>query len=416
MGENDVTGAVENGQKYLPDEKKKRKGIALCLSGGGYRSALFHLGALRRLNELGILSCVDTISSVSGGSILSAHLAERLAPWPEAGTAAADWEGRISRTFHAFTARDIRTWPSIIRVFPLLYPWPTLASRLLKRYYYKRLTRRTIDQLPERPRFVFCATDILFGVNFVFEKSRVGDYQAGYIKPAPAWPLAYAVAASSSFPPVFDPIGLPGRHEPLTGGAYKKEGWEELIKTLRLSDGGVYDNLGTEPVWKDHSTVLVSDGGAAFKYKVPALPGGRVGRVLAVINKQSEAVRRRWLVSNFKRGEMNGTYWGIGGSVETYLHQKGLPGYPEKFVKRLISRMRTDLDPFSKAEVAVLENHGYLLADASIHRHMKDLVKIDAPLEPPYPEWLDVSKVEHFLKHSHKRVSVSRWWRNRKLK
>jgi NTE family protein len=28
----------------------------LALSGGGYRAALFHLGALRRLNELGVLS------------------------------------------------------------------------------------------------------------------------------------------------------------------------------------------------------------------------------------------------------------------------------------------------------------------------------------------------------------------------
>jgi len=46
--------------------------IALCLSGGGFRAALFHLGAFRRLNELGILSTVDSIASVSGGSILAA--------------------------------------------------------------------------------------------------------------------------------------------------------------------------------------------------------------------------------------------------------------------------------------------------------------------------------------------------------
>jgi predicted acylesterase/phospholipase RssA len=41
---------------------KKRSGMALCLSGGGYRAALFHLGAMRRLNELGVLSVADTIS------------------------------------------------------------------------------------------------------------------------------------------------------------------------------------------------------------------------------------------------------------------------------------------------------------------------------------------------------------------
>src|SRR3954469_5647178 len=49
-------------------------GIALCLSGGGYRAMLFHLGSLWRLNELGLLRKLDRISSVSGGSITSAML------------------------------------------------------------------------------------------------------------------------------------------------------------------------------------------------------------------------------------------------------------------------------------------------------------------------------------------------------
>ena len=30
------------------------KGVALCLSGGGYRAMLFHVGTLWRLNELGL--------------------------------------------------------------------------------------------------------------------------------------------------------------------------------------------------------------------------------------------------------------------------------------------------------------------------------------------------------------------------
>lgn len=41
------------------------------MSGGGFRATLFHLGALRRLNELGLLKWMDTISSVSGGSIIN---------------------------------------------------------------------------------------------------------------------------------------------------------------------------------------------------------------------------------------------------------------------------------------------------------------------------------------------------------
>src|SRR5271156_2598981 len=50
-------------------------GIALCLSGGGYRAMLFHAGAIWRLNELALLKKINLVSSVSGGSITSGALA-----------------------------------------------------------------------------------------------------------------------------------------------------------------------------------------------------------------------------------------------------------------------------------------------------------------------------------------------------
>src|SRR5712692_5228294 len=54
--------------------KAPRPGIGLCLSGGGYRAMLFHLGTIWRLNELGILKKLDRVSSVSGGSITAGVL------------------------------------------------------------------------------------------------------------------------------------------------------------------------------------------------------------------------------------------------------------------------------------------------------------------------------------------------------
>src|SRR5690348_18283259 len=59
-------------------------GIALCLSGGGYRAMLFHVGCLWRLNQLGMLARLDRISSVSGGSITSGVLGMN---WRELGLA-----------------------------------------------------------------------------------------------------------------------------------------------------------------------------------------------------------------------------------------------------------------------------------------------------------------------------------------
>src|SRR5689334_16250770 len=59
-------------------------GIALALSGGGFRAMLFHAGALARLNEFGLLSKLARVSSVSGGSIAAGFLAY---VWSHLGTA-----------------------------------------------------------------------------------------------------------------------------------------------------------------------------------------------------------------------------------------------------------------------------------------------------------------------------------------
>jgi len=50
---------VPDADRYLPERKESRRGIALALSGGGFRATLFHLGTLTRLNELGLLPRVD---------------------------------------------------------------------------------------------------------------------------------------------------------------------------------------------------------------------------------------------------------------------------------------------------------------------------------------------------------------------
>ena len=57
----------------VPDEPLE--GTALCLSGGGYRAMLFHLGGLWRCNELGLLPELDCVSAVSGGAIAASALA-----------------------------------------------------------------------------------------------------------------------------------------------------------------------------------------------------------------------------------------------------------------------------------------------------------------------------------------------------
>src|SRR5947208_5231737 len=78
-----------------------RPGVALCLSGGGYRAMLFHLGSLWRLNEFGLLRGLKRVSSVSGGSITAAALGAR---WPQLDFDA----GGVARAFGAQVVEPVR--------------------------------------------------------------------------------------------------------------------------------------------------------------------------------------------------------------------------------------------------------------------------------------------------------------------
>ena len=91
----------------------RRRGLALCLSGGGYRATLFHLGAVRRLHELGILARVDTISSVSGGSLFAGILADIAIDrgWSR-GLAVEHFDRDVAERVRMLARRDLRTVPS----------------------------------------------------------------------------------------------------------------------------------------------------------------------------------------------------------------------------------------------------------------------------------------------------------------
>src|SRR5439155_58499 len=156
-----------------------RSGVSLCLSGRGFRATLFHLGALRRLNELGVISKLDTISPVSGGSRTAAALATALAACA-----------------------------------PLDWPPPICNPRKLR-----------LD---------------------------------------------------------------PGR---FTGGRFPAgRRRDRLVRGMRLTDGGNYDNLGLEPVWKARQVVLVSDGGAPFDVSEDRGLLWRVERYSAIAQNQAHAV------------------------------------------------------------------------------------------------------------------------------
>ena len=86
--------------------------------------------------------------------------------------------------------------------------------------------------------------------------AEMGEHELG-TRPARGFPLARAVAASSAFPPVFPPLKLT-----------KKEYDVPDVDYVTLTDGGVYDNLGANPLFRERNALdyaLVSDAGKPFE-------------------------------------------------------------------------------------------------------------------------------------------------------
>jgi NTE family protein len=378
--------------------REQRRGVALCFSGGGYRASLFHLGAMTRLDELGILSKVDTFSSVSGGSIALAQLVTHRRSlgdgWPAPGGRVASFGAGVVEPLRAFVQRDIRTRTLLDSFRPTRWLDQNAGVEGLARHYETGPAPGRADDLPKRPRFVFCATDLSFRTQWTVDTAErlAGSDQAGYGPHGDFWTLARAVAASSCFPPAFRAMLVRGEPRDLSGGGYDADDRDELVRRIELSDGGVHDNLGLEPVWRDHSDVLVSDAAPSLTVAPRIHPAvWRQLRMIVTLVEQATDVRKRWLIANYAAGELGGAYWGIGSLPSHYPPpppgRPTAPTFADDLVRRYLAPVRIDLDPFSAGEIAALENHGYAMADLAVATHAPHLVEAGAPApELPHGE------------------------------
>ncbi|HXS33009.1 MAG TPA: patatin-like phospholipase family protein [Solirubrobacterales bacterium] len=369
-----------------PEAAPDRAGIALCLSGGGYRAMLFHLGSLWRLNEMSYLPKLDQVSSVSGGSITAGTLAlawKDLA-FDDSGKATAFTEA-VAAPLHALAERTI----DVAAVARGLFWFGSIGNRVAGSYRKHLYGEKTLQDLPDHPNFVFDATNLQSGKLWRFSKPYMADYKVGYV-PDPRVELAEAVAASSAFPPVLSPFKLklaagavgvfPGDKPELHHEPYTRE--------VVLSDGGVYDNLGLEGVAGKSNLLLVSDGGGRLE---PTERPRRdwplqMLRVLHVIDSQVRALRASELIEEFQRrkaaGERGGTLWTIRTPIEKYSAPAPLP-VSERETKDL-AKIKTRLAKLSRRDQERLVNWGYAACDAA----MSSYVEEGAPAVPaafPYP-------------------------------
>lgn len=354
-------------------------GIALCLSGGGYRAMVFHVGVLWRLNELGYLPKLAGVSSVSGGSITAGVLA---LGWGglgfDARGVAANFQSKVVAPLLDLAATTIDAEAAILG----LLPGVSASGRIEEAYRHHLFAHHTLQDLPDHPEFVINATNLQSGVLWRFTKRFTWDWRVGKIVD-PQLELAVAVAASSAFPPVLSPVRLQfsdGAYVPGSGANLQHP---PFTTDVFLADGGIYDNLGLEPVWKRYDTILVSDAGKAMAFDAKPKTDYLVQclRVLDVIQNQVHALRTRELVSSYKHQERKGAFWGINTRIADYQAAGTLPCPADKTA--LLAAISTRLGALPQATQQQLINWGYAVCDAAMRAYVD--TTLPAPSGFPYP-------------------------------
>ena len=343
---------------------------ALCLSGGGYRAMIFHVGALWRLNELGWLPRLGRVSSVSGGSIAAGVLAlawRELAFDPATGVSAA-FDARVVQPLRKMASTGVDVGAVLTGA---LLPFVTISDRVASAYRAHLFGKAKLADLPsdgEGPRFVFNTTSLQTGALFRFSRPYAADYHLGQLL-EPDVGLAEVVAASSAFPPILSPAEVE-----LRGKRWDPEqppaGLDGYRGTAQLTDGGVYDNLGLETVWKRHRVVLVSDGGGAMDSdQHPATDWARhTVRVLNIIDNQVRSLRKRILVDGFKAKLREGAYWGIRVDQARYPVKSAIAVPFDRSLK--LANEPTRLARMDPQVQERLINWGYAVCDAAMRSHV----------------------------------------------
>ncbi len=351
--------------------------LGLALSGGGFRATLFHLGVIRYLRDAGLLEQIGTICSVSGGSILAAHLALH---WRE--YLSGDFD-RAAEPILRFVQLGIRN--RISRRYPLFFlghlakgmlPLPTAvfsATEALHSLYARWLfddaslgALRPGDEA--RPTLYILATNLSTGRLSAFTHEGYFDGMQLHATEVPD--VALAVAASSAFTGFFPPISVTPAVLGLGAG-------DELQPSTHfLTDGGVYDNLGVRAFSSivppgSLDNVLISNASLKFAETVSQRFQGPLRTALrsADILTRRIALLEQEHANTLAHTDATGHFAFI--QLEEVIQEapSGVAGTKSDTtgvlplnVQLQLPYVRTDLDSFSDLEINCLAVHGYCVA------------------------------------------------------
>ena len=305
----------------------------MSLSGGGVRAATFHLGLLKRLAHEALLESVSVVSTVSGGSLVTAAIISRAgAEWPSSDHFIRNIYPAMRELMTSVDLFSIRAmgWPVLKRrhIGLLRERATTLADLLESSWGVTGL----IGDLPDAPRWIINATCIETGKNWRFQKREMGDWSFGKHY-APDVRISIAAAASAAVPYVIGamPLDLPSngwwRTDPATSRPVAAT--QPRFTRIHLWDGGAYENLGLEPIYKpgreliDCDFLICSDASGPLRpssgWPIRALLRGKLAapRLFDISSDQIRSLRSRMLVADLASKQVRGALIRMGNSVRS---------------------------------------------------------------------------------------------------
>ncbi|MGZ2484847.1 NTE family protein [Rhizobium pisi] len=364
------------------DNIASRQRLGLALSGGGVRAAVFHLGVLRHLARQGRLEDVAQISTVSGGSlIVGAIFSHADLKWPSS-------KQFLDEVYPALreklTAGDLFSltalgWGGILRenIRILLRRAEILPKLLAARWG----VRGSVKDLPDTPEWHINTTCYETGKNWRFSKKMMGDWQFGRHF-SPDVPIAKAIAASAAVPYAIGVLrlDLPEHGWWRTDPATKKplEKVSPLVPRVRLWDGGAYENMGLEALYKpteglqDCDFLICSDAsgplGSPKPFSISGMLQGKLNspRLFDIASDQIRALRSRMLMGSIARGEVKGILVRMGTSMRQFGMDPGMLKQRLTDEQSALSlNYPTNLTRISESDFDLIARHGQEVCEAT---------------------------------------------------
>lgn len=405
--------------KHVLEQTLDKKGLAL--SGGGFRASFFQLGTLAKLAECNMLKDIEVLSTVSGGSIVGVlyylKLQKLLESKSDDEITQKDYIDLVHDLIDEFfevVQTDIRNsviWKSSLsKTFKFLIPFNgysrtnKLGELYQERFYkkYKNYMKDLIITPKEwqdkkedfKPRFnnwrrknkvpilVINATNLNSGHSWQFQASKMGEPEymtdleidkndrfdwaryddKGLQKKFKNYPIGQAVACSSAVPLLFTPIVLEDLYE-----GYK----------LSISDGGVYDNQGFSGLLSEECDYIICSDASGQMDNQKTSTTTLLGMNKRTIDIQMDR-NRELIFEDLNNRKEKGI---LKGFLFTHLkedlksneikQEDTIQKFEEnenKEFQQLISKVRTDLDVFSKTEAYSLMCNGYKLFEKRIKK------------------------------------------------